>query len=235
MDATAQDNRWIGLNSPDGVITRKGTINIKGPWPTTGYGYSLTGESLTNLNEWGTPHYGLFLGSASNGVNLSFSQASGANPIIMSGFYGLGFKTYKGSMVLTERGHVVIGEGDLDDSLMENLAANPNTDYRLYVTKGIRSESVKVDLKSNWPDYVFKSDYDLLPLDDVRDFIGKNNHLPNVPSEKEVEENGIDLAEMDATLLRKIEEMTLYILELNDKIKSLEKELSEVVDGTESK
>lgn len=76
----------------------------------------------------------------------------------------------------------------------------------------------------NWPDYVFKSDYSLTSLPEVEKFINKNHHLPGVPSEKEVKENGINLGKMDAVLLKKIEELTLYVIELkkeNESLKSL--------------
>ena len=62
--------------------------------------------------------------------------------------------------------------------------------------------------------YVFKKDYVLTPLSEVETFIAANSHLPNVPSEAEVKENGINMAEMDAVLLRKIEELTLYLIQL---------------------
>ena len=74
----------------------------------------------------------------------------------------------------------------------------------------------------NWADYVFKDTYVLAPLNEVETFIAANGHLPNVPSEKEVTEKGVNLGEMDAILLRKIEELTLYILEANKRIEELE-------------
>jgi len=74
-----------------------------------------------------------------------------------------------------------------------------------------------------WPDFVFNKEYDLQPLSEVEKFIEENNHLPNVPSEKEVQEDGINLGEMDAILLRKIEELTLYILDQDKRIQQLEK------------
>ena len=89
--------------------------------------------------------------------------------------------------------------------------------------KGIRTEEVKVDIAGGvWADYVFEDDYELLPLEEVGAFIEENGHLPNVPSAQEVEERGIRLGEMDAKMLEKIEELTLYILEQNERIKELE-------------
>lgn len=64
-----------------------------------------------------------------------------------------------------------------------------------------------------WPDYVFAPTYCLRPLADVARFVRLNRHLPDVPAAAEVAANGLDLEEMDARLLRKIEELTLYLIE----------------------
>ena len=82
----------------------------------------------------------------------------------------------------------------------------------------------EIEVKTNvWADYVFKPDYKLMPLDELEAFIETNNHLPDVPSETEVKENGINLAEMNAKLLQKVEELTLYIIEQQKQIDELEK------------
>jgi len=75
---------------------------------------------------------------------------------------------------------------------------------------------------NGWSDYVFAKNYQLKSLTEVEKFIKENNHLPDVPSEKEVKEKGINLGNMDALLLQKIEELTLYIIELEKRIKELE-------------
>ena len=94
--------------------------------------------------------------------------------------------------------------------------------YKLAVAGKVIAEEIVVKLKSNWPDYVFKSDFKLKPLNEVECFIMKNNHLPDVPSEKEVLTNGINVSEMNAILLKKVEELTLYIIEQNKRIEALE-------------
>lgn len=77
---------------------------------------------------------------------------------------------------------------------------------------------------TNWADFVFDSDYSLKPLKQVEQFYKENHHLPDVPSTAEITETGNDLAKTDAILLQKIEELTLYIVELNKKVEKLEKE-----------
>ncbi|MFY0600153.1 MAG: hypothetical protein JXR03_10820 [Cyclobacteriaceae bacterium] len=92
--------------------------------------------------------------------------------------------------------------------------------YKLAVNGNIGAKEIKVENTSTWPDYVFENDYNLKPLDEVESFISENKHLPEVPSEAEVSESGINLGEMDAKLLQKIEELTLYMIDLNKQVKS---------------
>lgn len=73
-----------------------------------------------------------------------------------------------------------------------------------------------------FPDYVFESDYELMSFDELRTYINKNKHLPNVPSAKVVEANGADLGEMNRIMVEKVEELTLYILQLEARLKKLE-------------
>mgnify|MGYP000037970901 FL=1 len=106
--------------------------------------------------------------------------------------------------------------------------------YQLAVNGNIHAKEVKVDL-TGWPDYVFQSEYTLPTLEEVEKHIAEKGHLINMPSAKEVEENGVALGEMNKLLLQKIEELTLYIIELKhenaryialeEKIEQIEKKL----------
>lgn len=100
------------------------------------------------------------------------------------------------------------------------------TGYKLYVESGILTEKVKVALKSsaNWADYVFADNYNLKSLAEVEKYINEYNHLPGVPSAQEVVDNGLDLATMDAKLLEKIEELTLYMIQLKKEVEELKNE-----------
>ncbi|WP_051884557.1 hypothetical protein [Chryseobacterium luteum] len=83
----------------------------------------------------------------------------------------------------------------------------------------------EVEVKANvWADYVFKKDYKLNTLEEVEKHIQKNGHLPNIPSEEEILKKGINVAEMNAKLMEKIEELTLYSIEQNKQIKYLQEE-----------
>lgn len=96
--------------------------------------------------------------------------------------------------------------------------------YKLYVEQGILTEKVKVAVKNtgDWSDFVFDESYKLKTLDEVNAFIKENKHLPDVPSAENVVKEGLDLAKMDAKLLQKVEELTLYIIEQEKRIKDLE-------------
>ena len=92
-------------------------------------------------------------------------------------------------------------------------------DAKLTVKGNIHAEEIKVDLTVPAPDYVFKEGYDLKSLEEVQNHIKKHGHLPNIPSAKEFEANGIQLGEMDMKLLEKIEELVLYILNQEKQLK----------------
>jgi len=109
----------------------------------------------------------------------------------------------------------------------DNVAIGRSTvpnGYKLAVDGNIRTREVRVD-QDNWPDYVFDKDYDLPSLEEIQRYIKEKGHLPNIPSAKEVEQNGIELGEMNKLLLEKIEELTLYILDQERRINNQQKEI----------
>jgi hypothetical protein len=100
----------------------------------------------------------------------------------------------------------------------------PST-YKLAVGGNIIAEKVRVKLQSSgWPDYVFDHEYGLPSLAELEEFVKLYKHLPGVPSAQHVEKNGLDLGDGQAILLKKIEELTLYVIELNKKIDTLKTE-----------
>jgi hypothetical protein len=99
-------------------------------------------------------------------------------------------------------------------------------DYKLDVLGTIRAYEVKV--ASGWSDFVFEPDYALLTLPEVENYIDQNGHLPDIPSAEEVKVDGISLGEMDAKLLQKIEELTLYVIEQQKELGDLKKENVEI-------
>ena len=107
-----------------------------------------------------------------------------------------------------------------------NVDVSPNG-YKLFVEDGILTEKLKVAIKSSseWSDFVFKSDYKLKSLDEVENYIKANQHLPDVPTAKEVAAKGISVGDTQALLLKKIEELTLHMIEQETKMKKMESEI----------
>jgi len=103
-------------------------------------------------------------------------------------------------------------------------------DFRLYVEDGIATREVKVTA-GNWPDYVFDPNYRLLSFDQLRAFIGTERHLRGMLSEKEVMgAMGFELGDTQVRMLRHMEEQTLYILQLEERLAQVEAMLVELMD-----
>lgn len=100
--------------------------------------------------------------------------------------------------------------------------------HKLAVNGSIICEELKVKLHSEWSDYVFEENYNLRSLAEVESFIKANKHLPNIPSAKEVAKDGFTVGDMNAKLLEKIEELTLYVIEQNKKIEAQNKRIEEL-------
>lgn len=129
---------------------------------------------------------------------------------------------YSNEFTITGKGEVGIGTSDTKG-------------HKLAVAGSIVAESVKVALQPNWPDYVFHSSYKLPDLKEVEQFIKENKHLPEIPSAAEVEKEGINLGEMNANLLKKIEELTLYVIDLKKENESQNQKILELQKSNRSK
>ena len=106
------------------------------------------------------------------------------------------------------------------DKVAVGIGTNaPHPNYKLSVNGKIRAKEIIVE--TNWSDFVFEKDYNLMSLSDVENYINEYGHLPGVPSAIEVEKNGVALGNSQAVLLQKIEELTLYTIEMNKQIELL--------------
>ena len=112
--------------------------------------------------------------------------------------------------------------GDFGAATPMNIPAG----YRLVVQDGILTEKIKVAIRNqtDWADYVFEPTYSLMPLSEVEKFIKKNRHLPNVPSAGAMVEKGIEVGHTSKIFMEKIEELTLYMIEMKKEIESLKVE-----------
>lgn len=116
---------------------------------------------------------------------------------------------------------------DLEEGKVGIGTDNPQN--ALDVNGTIRAKEVRVE--SGWADFVFKDDYKLPTLQEVKAHIDEHKHLPGIPSETEVKENGIGLADATTKLLQKVEELTLYAIQQQEIIDKLTKEVDELKDS----
>ena len=173
--------------------------------------------SLTSMS--GTDNFALN-GPTSLYISMDNDNNSGSMPENNAIIFGRNDISGAGAnfnelMRINEDGNVGIGTFSI-----------PST-YKLAVDGKILAEEVKVALSTGWPDYVFAKGYKRMPLQDLKSFIEENHHLPNIPSQKEIKEaGGISVGEMNAKLLEKLEELTLYLIEEDEKIDALRDELT---------
>ena len=103
---------------------------------------------------------------------------------------------------------------------------------KLSVNGKIRAQEIKVEA-TNWPDYVFEEGYEVGSLEGLGSYIKANKHLPEIPSAKEVAANGIELGEMNKLLLKKVEEITLYLIQKDREMIMIKKELEALKTKTQ--
>jgi hypothetical protein len=108
------------------------------------------------------------------------------------------------------------------------IGTNNPAGYKLAVAGNMIAERIKVKAPGAWPDYVFQEDYRLPSLDSVAVYIQKQKHLPGLPSAKTVEEDGLDVGDMNARLLEKVEQLTLYLIKQHDMIEHLKCENEQI-------
>jgi hypothetical protein len=130
----------------------------------------------------------------------------------LSTHYAFHFENQAGTSIIYGRGDGNIGIGTI------------YPDAKLAVKGTVHANEVKVDLSVPGPDYVFANNYQLQPLNELKTYIDQHKHLPEVPSAAAMEANGINLGEMNMLLLKKIEELTLYVIEQNKKMIELKEE-----------
>jgi hypothetical protein len=159
-----------------------------------------------------TSKYGI-VGAGGDQAGDLILQPPSSFPILYPGKVGIGTNAPKAKLHIN--GNAMIGAG------------NPATGYALSINGKIICTEAKVQVNTAWPDYVFRKEYKLMPLEELKKFIQQNNHLPNLPPAAEVEKNGLELGDLMKRLTEKVEELTLYILELKNENAELKNRLSE--------
>ncbi|MFN3848006.1 MAG: hypothetical protein ACK4NY_01195 [Spirosomataceae bacterium] len=201
------------------------------------------------LKVWGgtTLHNGFWVNSMVPGASgMFFSQMNSGSPTSQSNGKVLSVDD-RGFVILVPD---VVGSGGGTTVINSNWSSNngilqPDNNarvaigggitsypvgYNLFVKGGILAERVRVAVANSdkWADYVFEPSYKLRPLREVEQFIKLNKHLPNVPSAGEMAKNGLDILEVSAKLMEKVEELTLYMIELEKKNNALEQRLKDL-------
>jgi trimeric autotransporter adhesin len=188
------DNNEIMVRNTN---TTAGTLAIQND------GGEVTVGARTTINKGGEA-----LALNGNNPGMSFYQNGAFRSFINQSASELYVGVNAGNLHLDATGQVAIG------AVIPAASA-----YKLTVTGKIICEELKVKLVSSvWPDYVFDKKYKLKSLSEVEKFIAKNNHLPNIPSAAEVEKNGIEVGDMQKKMMEKIEELTLYIIDLQKQV-----------------
>lgn len=169
-------------------------------------------SSSTNTNN--STHKGIKFTTDNHSYFASISTYRGG----LSKSIGLRFSTMNNSTIPITAMHIE-PNGNI------GIGSSSTGSHKLAVEGTIGAREIKVEA-SGWSDFVFEKDYTLRTLEEVEEHIAEKGHLPEIPSEAEVIENGINLGEMDAKLLQKIEELTLYLIEQNKEIIEMKKEIS---------
>jgi hypothetical protein len=192
-------NVGIGTTTPLAKLhVLGGEIRITG----AGVSGSGSGANITFYDSDNTTRRG-FVGDGSSGNTDIYLLAD------VGGALNFGANGVASKMFISTIGNVGIG--------------TINPDAKLTVNGTIHSLSVVVDTNIPVPDYVFKNDYNLPSLAEIKTYTDKNHHLPGVPAAAELEKNGIDLGEMNMTLLKKVEELTLYLIEKDKQLQEQQK------------
>ncbi|NII83293.1 hypothetical protein [Pedobacter sp. SG908] len=218
---TGFDNLFIeAANVSIGHSAPRAVFDITKPIP-----YGALGAVLGRLPEGDDVGNGTFLGTQGHNTNA----LGGKSFSIVHNFYG-----QTNSSINFHRGGDITGgfisfstnanEEKLRIDAYGNVGiGTTNPTERLSVNGKIRAKEIKVEA-TNWPDYVFEEGYKVETLEGLESYIKENKHLPEIPSAKLIEKEGLVLGEMNKKLLKNLEELTLHVIELNKRMEKLEAE-----------
>jgi hypothetical protein len=239
VDAIAFGN---GANTAGATAIAIGTISN-----SSGLGSVAIGNLATASGQFSNVVGSLALASGSNSTALgSFTRAEGANSVAIGVYTAadsantvtIGNGLNMGQMLMNRiPASIMLGTNSNLPTLFIGKANGVGTTgavaigttfipggYKLAVNGKVIAEEVRVELRANWPDYVFGSNYQPMPLEAIESYIAENCHLPRFPSATEVSTEGISLGEMNVLLTEKIEELTLHLIAQNKRLQALEAE-----------
>ncbi len=237
-NTTGNNNTFVGNHS--GIKNTTGSFNvfvgrISGNDNSTGTSNTFIGQNsgATNTKGDNNTFIGKNAGVANTegdrntylGVNAGAADTLSSDNVCIgfeAGFYEAG--NNKLHIANTDSKSLIYGKFDTDQVAIGTTDNYIPNGFTLAVGGKMITEEVKVRLRTNWPDYVFEEDYNKPTLEELEASISENGHLPNIPSAEQVATEGYMLGEMDVKLLEKIEELTLYVIELNKGYKGLQAE-----------
>lgn len=223
-DATSRANNVLRFGDGDYVKIGELEADDRLSFSASG-GYNFMGTGYVTFNHYVKLAPGKWLmigGGAEDMPRLNFN--GGGTHAYIDYMDNLNFRANKNwisSLILFGNGSVGVGFGTT-----YNAGDYRNMGYKLAVNGGIICEEVKVIGDVPDADYVFDPDYDIRTITELEDFVVKNKHLPNIPSAEEFKKDGYSVGDMDEMLLRKVEELTLYVIELEKKYKDLESKVT---------
>ena len=249
-------NVGIGTNTPVSLLTIKTPINTTGFTHIGGSDSIILFEAVGGVSAAiGTStNHALRLVTAGQGKMSIYpagevvvgSNQTGAfgkfTVATLNNSYGISHLGEGGNILATRMGGTSAGIGTFSPTNMRIFSngisaifiaeatgnvgiGTDNPTYKLSVNGNIRSKEIVVE--TGWADYVFDEHYNLKPLDEVEKYIQQHNHLPNIPTAKEIETNGLNLGDTQKKMMEKIEELTLYLIEANKRIEKLEQQNKE--------
>ncbi|SHL46787.1 hypothetical protein [Flavobacterium chilense] len=245
-DLTPSNSKWFevatrGTNTFIGDQVINGNVGLGTITPSS-YEHGGNNKFLEIYNSNTTVHSQshIILSSGANLPNSSIGTMTWALPNTTSNFKGAGYLVMRTENSSTSSkpatAMVFATRSATNDFWSEQMIINSlgnvgigliNPNNKLDVNGTIHSKEVKVDMLG-WSDFVFKKEYNLPSLAEVEKHIAEKGHLENIPSEEEVLKNGINLGEMNAKLLQKIEELTLYMIEMKKENIEMKKENTEI-------
>jgi hypothetical protein len=130
------------------------------------------------------------------------------------------------ALTVLKNGNIGIGNINPTEKLIVNgnvgIGTSSTGSYRLAVEGKVGAREVVVT-NASWADFVFDTNYKLVPLNEIKEFVKVNKHLPEIPTAAEIEKNGLSVGEIQTKQMQKIEELTLYLIQQNERIEMLEK------------
>lgn len=207
-DGTNIERMRINHNGFVGIGTTTPSANLEVNTNTIiGTGGNKFNSALTlikNGDVYGTDNPALVIKHSGNGSNIFGNPASDLGVIQISGFN----TSVANKSINSNNNFFVFTNGTVG----VNTSSVP-AGYKLAIGGNAIAESMTVKLQSAWGDYVFKPTYKLMPLSEVKTYVDKNQHLPEIPSASQIEKDGLNLGEMNKILVKKVEELTLYLIE----------------------